>query len=348
MSRLSTWGGAESHTMGRPEGEAIRWDGDMLSVHVGTDVRVHRDVLVGVAGSRSSGMYDFSDLTGEREVEGSYEALMTSVNPYLAWIPDGTGLAMWAAGSFGWGDVAVEDGFAGRRASDTRMTTGALGGSRVVLSSGVASLRIRAEGWLSRVDVLGSEDVDSLELGMQRARLSLEWSQAHRFETGQEVRVLVEGGARYGDGDGTDGTGMEVGAGLRYVSTSQRLKMEGRARVLVSGKEGYEEWGVRGLIQIDPQVGGRGLSMRIVPAWGEASSGLRELWEHGVANRPDGGDFMGRGRVNATVEYGLPEFQGRPTVASTSRREGPSMLSGRECDTKSTGSSPSVSKEPAQ
>ena len=312
MSGLSTWGGAESHTMGQPEGEATRWDGDMLSVHVGTDVRLRRDLLVGVAGSRSSGTYDFTDLTGAREVEGSYEALMTSVNPYLAWVPDGTGLAVWAAGSFGWGEVAVEDEFAARRASDTRMTTGALGGSRVVLSSGVASLRLRAEGWLSRVDVLGGEEMDSLELRMRRARLSLEWSQAHLFETGQEVRVLVEGGVRHGDGDGTDGTGMEVGAGLRYVSVSQRLKMEGRARVLVSGKEGYEEWGVSGLIQIDPQAGDRGLSMRIVPAWGEAASGLRELWEHGVANRPDGSAFMGRGRVNATVEYGLPEFQGRP------------------------------------
>ena len=100
---FTTWGGAEYTSMGEPTGEGVEWEGDMLSIHIGADARVHRDILAGLAGSRSAGNYDFTDVTGEREVEGTYEARMTSLNPYVAWLPGRKGVAAWVAGSFGWG-----------------------------------------------------------------------------------------------------------------------------------------------------------------------------------------------------------------------------------------------------
>ena len=307
----ATWGSAEYMSMGEPGGEEVEWEGGMLSLHLGADMRVHRDFLAGMSASRSTGDYDFTDVTGAREVEGTYEARMNSVNPYLAWLPGRTGVAVWAVGSFGWGEVAVDDEVAGRRESDARTTAGALGASRILVANGASALRIRTEGWVSQVKVDEGEGMDSLTLEMQRARFALEWSQVHKFRSGDEVTVLLEGGARFGDGEGTDGAGMEFGGGLRYSSPTTGLTMEGHGRLLATGDSGYEEWGVRGMIQIDPQAG-KGLSAKLVPAWGEPASGVQELWERGLSGRRDAAGGMQRGRLNAEVAYGLAGFHGTP------------------------------------
>ncbi|MDE2870953.1 MAG: fibronectin type III domain-containing protein [Gemmatimonadota bacterium] len=307
----AAWGSAEYLSMGEPGGEEVEWEGGMISLHLGADMRVHRDFLAGMSASRSSGDYDFTDVTGAREVEGTYEARMNSVNPYLAWLPGRTGVALWAAGSFGWGDVAVDDGFAGRRQSDARTTTGAVGASRILVTNGASALRVRAEGWLSRVEVDEAEGMDSLTLDMERARFALEWSQVHKFRSGDEVTVLLEGGARFGDGEGTDGAGMEFGGGLRYANPTSGLTMEGHGRLLATGDSGYEEWGVRGLIQIDPQAAA-GLSMKLAPTWGEPASGVQELWERGVSDRMGAAADMRKARLNAELEYGLAGFHGTP------------------------------------
>ena len=309
---FTTWGSAEYTSMGEPDGEDVEWDGDMLSIHIGADARVHRDILAGLVGSRSAGNYDFTDVTGEREVEGTYEARMTSLNPYVAWLPGRKGVAVWAAGSFGWGEVTVDDEPGGQRASDTRSRAGAVGGSRIMMMNGASALRLRAEGWMSQVEVDGSEAMDALTLDMQRLRLAVEWSQVQRLSGGQEVNLVVEGGLRYGDGDGTEGTGMELGGGLRFISGTGALTVEGHGRLLATSPNDYEEWGFRGLIQIEPQAVARGLSLKITPAWGQSASGVQELYEQGVGNRPDMGSALQKGRVNTRVEYGLGEFSGTP------------------------------------
>ena len=307
----ATWGSAEYIGQGQPDGEDVEWEGGMLSLHLGADMRVHRDFLAGMSASRSAGDYDFTDVIGARKVEGTYEARMNSVNPYFAWLPGRMGVAVWAVGSFGWGEVAVDDEFAGRRESGARSTTGAVGASRIMVTNGASSLRLRTEGWLSRVEVDGGEGMDSLTLEMHRARFALEWSQVHKFRSGDEVTVQLEGGARFGDGEGTDGAGMEFGGGLRYASPTSGLTMEGHGRLLATGDSGYEEWGVRGMIQIDPQAA-TGISLRLVPAWGEAASGVQELWDRGAGDRRDLASGMRKGRLNAKVEYGLAEFHGTP------------------------------------
>ena len=309
---FTTWGSAEYTSMGEPTGEGVEWEGDMLSIHIGADARVHRDILAGIAGSRSAGNYDFTDVTDEREVEGTYEARMTSLNPYVAWLPGRKGVAAWVAGSFGWGEVTVDDEPGGQRASDTRSRAGAVGGSRIMMVRGPSALRLRAEGWMSQVEVDGSEGMDSLTLDMQRLRVALEWSQVHMLQGGREVNFLVEGGLRYGDGDGTEGAGMEIGGGLRFVSATRALTVEGHGRLLATSPNEYEEWGFRGLVQIEPQAVARGLSLKITPAWGQSASGVQELYEQGAGNRPDMGDALQRGRVNTRVEYGLGEFGGTP------------------------------------
>ena len=311
---LATWAGIEQHNMGKPNDE-VSWEGDMVSLHVGTDLRIHRNFLAGLAGSRSSGSYDFTDATGAREVAGTYDARITSVNPYVAWLPERRGAALWVVGGLGWGEVEVDDDIVGKRWSGTRMSTGALGGSTVLLSNGLAGLRVRGEGWFAQVEVNGAEGMEPLTLHMRRARFALEWSLMQRFQGGHQVSLQLEGGLRYGFGDGTEGAAMEFGGGLRYVSPSSGVKVEGHGRMLAtrsSGSDEYQEWGLRGLVQINPQGSREGLSIRLVPAWGETTSGIQELWERGVSDRPDQAFAMRNGRLNAHAEYGLPAFQGAP------------------------------------
>ena len=309
---MGLWGAAEHQGMGEPRADDVRWEGGMLSLHVGADRRIRRDFLVGVAGGRSAGEYDFADLTGAREVEGIYEARMTTVSPYAAWLPGGPGVAVWVAGSFGWGRVEIDDHPAGMRASGMRMLAGALGGRRVLLSNTASSLGLHSEGWYSRVSLDGTEEMEAVTLEMQRARFLLEGAHVYRYPAGHQVRLMLESGLRYDVGDATNGVGLEAGGGLRYRSASGRVAAEGRGRVRLTGSDGYEEWGVAGRFEIAPRRDGRGLSFRLAPSWGEAASGVRELWQRGLGDPAGEGMTTPKALLNAEAAYGLSRIPGAP------------------------------------
>ncbi len=312
LPNIAMWGSGEYSSLSRSRGGLVAWDGGMLNLHAGADVQLRWDLLVGVAGSRSSGNFDFTDDTGASPVTGTYQSAMTTVNPYAAWFLGSGGVVAWATAGFGRGDVEIEDAREAMRRSATNMLSAAVGASGIVLSTGSGTLRVRTEGWMSQVEVAGGEKVDSLSLEMRRARLALEWEQGYRILSGHEVSVILEGGMRYDDGNAGTGEGAELGGGLRYVSPRSRLIVEGRGRVLATGQFGYEEWGASGMIQFDMHRRGEGLSMRLAPVWGEAASGVRQLWDHGVTDRIGVGRTPARTRVDAEVEYGLAGFGGTP------------------------------------
>lgn len=312
IPNIAAWGSGEYQNLSRSRTGSVDWDGNMLNMHVGTDVQLRWDLLVGVAASRSAGEFDFTDETGASEVDGTYMSEMTTVNPYAAWFLGRGGVVAWATGGFGWGDVEIEDERQALRRSGTTMLSGAVGASGILVSTGSAKLRVRAEGWMTQAEVEGSAEVEAMSLEVRRGRLALEWQQGYRMFGGHEVSALVEGGLRYDDGDGGNGEGAEVGGGLRYASPRSRLIVEGRGRVLATGHFGYEEWGVSGMIQFDMHRRGEGLSMRLAPAWGEASSGVQQLWDRGVTDRMGTGLRPARARLDAEVEYGLVDFGGTP------------------------------------
>ena len=243
-------------------------------------------------------------------MNGTYASRMTSLNPYIAGFLGTVDVTGWITGGYGWGTIDITDDREEMRSSNVTMTTGAAGASGVLLAGGRASLRLKGDGWLTRVEVQGSELVDSVTLDMRRARVSLEWKQGYEVYAGHEVAAVLEGGARYDDGDAGNGGGLELGGGLQYASPGGRLRVEGRGRMLATGHAGYEEWGAGGMIQFDSQ--GRGLSVRLVPEWGETGSGVQALWDRGVSGLPGGGFDPARGRLNAEAEYGLPRFAGTP------------------------------------
>ena len=311
-TQMAGWGAFEYHRLGEPGASALDWSGSLTSGHFGADVRVAADILAGVAASHSQGAFDFTDKTGASPVKGTYGTAMTSVNPYMAWFSGGRGNAVWATGGFGWGDVEVQDDREALRTSTARMMTGAAGGSYQIREIGTGGVRLKAEGWAGRVMVDGGERIDSVTLGMQRAKLAVEWSQGYRSSGGDEIGMRIEGGARYDNGDGINGMGAELGGGVRYANAGLGLTVEGRGRMLISAREGYEEWGVGGMLQLDPATRGSGLSVRLMPSYGDAASGVNELWDRGITDAVHEPGLQRRAHLDGEVAYGLPGFRGTP------------------------------------
>ncbi len=313
--RLTMWGGGDYHDLGQPAGSNLEWSGSLTSGHVGADAPVADRVLAGVAASHSRGAFDFTDKTGAGSVAGTYRTIMTSVNPYLAWLPDDFGTSLWATGGLGWGDVQIDDARAGMRTAPARLVAGGIGAAHQLASYGMAGVRLRAEGWAGRWRIDGSsETVDSVTLNLQRARLLLEWTQGFRMADRNEISFQLEGGVRYDNGDGANGAGMEVGGGIRYRNLAAGLTMEGRGRFLLSDLDGYEEWGVGGRIELQPGAADEGLSIRLMPSYGQAAGGVDQLWERGVAGAGAVREPVpaARARLDGEFGWGLPGHRGTP------------------------------------
>ena len=314
-SRTMAWGVGDYRVLDGPVSRGdTDWAGDVLSLHVGADTRVRPDLLTGVALSRSTSAFEFSNRTGPSVVTGDYEADVTSVHPYAAWFAGERSLAVWTTVGYGGGGVSIEESTGDMRSGDTRFLTAAAGGSAIVLSAGAASLRAKSEAWMTRVDVEENSQMDALDVDMRRARLAVEGNRAFSFDSGDELSLALETGLRYDGGDGAKSGALELGGGVRYARPSLGLVAEGRGRIMATRQDGYREWGFSGRIQIDPQTLGEGLALRLVPSWGDASGGVQRLWDHGAMGAVGNG-FLGRdrqGSLNAEIEYGLRSFAGTP------------------------------------
>ncbi|MDE0073700.1 MAG: fibronectin type III domain-containing protein [Gammaproteobacteria bacterium] len=311
-TQLASWGAGEYHYLGEPGASGVDWKGNMVSAHVGVDLRVGPDILAGVAGSYSSGSFDFTDRTGARPVTGTYGTTMASVHPYVAWFSDAPGTSVWGSAGFGRGDVEVDDVREGLRTSPASMLTGAGGTSYQLLTRGSGGVRLKAEGWAGQVMVDGTEQIEEVTLSMQRGKLALELTQAFRASEGQEMAFVLEGGMRYDNGDGVNGASAEVGGGLRYTNSGFGLTAEGRGRFVISARDGYEEWGLGGTLMFDPAARGEGLSIRVAPSYGDQTSGVNQLWERGVYDAVGGHDLGMSPNVDGEVAYGLADFHGTP------------------------------------
>ncbi len=314
-TQLASWGAGEYHHLGEPGQSALDWKGNMASAHAGIDARVGPGILAGVAGSYSSGSFDFTDRTGATPVTGTYGAIMTSVHPYMAWFSDGGDASVWGSAGLGRGEIEVDDAREGLRTSPAGMLTGAGGASYQLLTRGAGGVRVKAEGWAGRVVVGGGAQIEEVTLNMRRGKLALELTQGFRAGAGQEVALLLEGGMRYDNGDGVNGAGAEVAGGLRYNSSKLGLTAEGRGRFVILARDGYEEWGLGGMLMFDPATRGQGVSIRVAPSYGDHRSGVNQLWERGVYGAVGGRDpGMGPG-VDGEVAYGIAGFQGTPYSA---------------------------------
>ena len=151
--------------------------------------------------------------------------------------------------------------------------------------------------------------INPLTADARRLRLLLEGGHERPLERGARLTVSLEGGWRHDGGD-VSGAGLELGGALGYFNPAIGLTIEGRARVLLAHESDYEEWGLGGLVSIDPGSDGLGPSLRLEMGRGDAAGGARRLWDLGLADAPqDGGDAAVR--LEAELGYGMPALRGQ-------------------------------------
>ena len=315
IGNLTLWGSGDYRSFSGGNPQTLDYDGNVASANLGFDTTLSENLLAGMSVAQARGTVDY---TNSSALTGELETTLTSVNPYLGWRSPG-GVNLWATAGHGWGEVEVDDETAGVQASDLTQQMMAAGVSGELMKSdeasetGSTSLRIKAETAFTRADVDGSGTLESTTLEASRQRLVLEGLSVRELASGATFTPSFEVGMRRDGGDGETGGALEVGGGLRYSDPETGLILESRVRSLLGHGGDYEEWGVSGLIQLDPGPGGRGLAFTVQPAWGRTAGGVQRLWSNGVIGGAALADRAG-GRMNAEIGYGLAAAPGLGVV----------------------------------
>ena len=315
IGNLTLWGSGDYRSFSGGNPQTLDYDGNVASANLGFDTSLSESLLAGLSVAQARGTVDYTDSFA---LSGELDTTLTSVNPYLGWRSPG-GVNLWATAGHGWGEVEVDDETAGLQASDLTQRMMAAGLSGELMKSdegsqgGSTSLRIKAETAFTRADVDGSGTLESTTLRASRQRLVLEGLSVRALASGAAFTPSFEVGMRRDGGDGETGTAFEIGGGLRYSDPETGLVVESRARSLLGHGGDYEEWGVSGLIQLDPGPGGRGLAFTVQPAWGRTAGGVQRLWNNGVIGGAAPAGQAG-GRMNAEIGYGLASAPGLGVV----------------------------------
>ena len=311
----AVWGGGDFRQIGGGDEDAddVDWSGSVWSARLGADMRFIDSLLTGLVVSWTSGGLDYTDELAPTDREGTYATWLIGAYPYVGWST--TDFGLWATGGFGFGGVSIDDADEAYEAQEADLTQWSLGagGSVTLLSTdgfiggGVTDLKLKAEGFLAGASVAENEakTITQLDVGVNQARAAVEASHAQFFADGGSLKPSLEVGGRFDGGDGETGAGLEVGGGLAYADPGSGLTVAASGRALML-RDNYGEWGLSGLIQLDPNAAGHGLSMSVRPTIGVTASGVNGLWEHGTLDLLSGS--QPGGRVEAEIGYGLPAF----------------------------------------
>ena len=313
----AVWGGGDFRQIGggaSDDEDSVEWGGSVWSARLGADMRFVDSLLTGLVVSWTSGGLDYTDELAPTDREGTYATWLISAYPYVGW--SSTDFGLWATGGFGFGGVSIDDDDEDFEAQEADLTQWSLGaGASVTLLStdgfiagGTTDLKLKAEGFLAGASVSENEakTIAQLDVGVNQARAAIEASHAQYFAGGGSLKPSLEIGGRFDGGDGETGAGIEVGGGLTYADPGSGLTVAAGGRALVIRDGNYGEWGLSGLIQLDANAAGHGLSMSVRPTWGVTVSGVNGLWEHGTFDLLAGG--QPGGLVEAEIGYGLPAF----------------------------------------
>ena len=284
----------------------VRVDGDVTTGLVGFDAQWDR-TLAGVLLSQSKGEGSYA-LSGDAGNDrGEVESTLTGVYPYARFAMSER-VSAWGLAGMGSGELTLRQEGQTPIETDLAMTMGAVGIKGAVLDgsgpSGVG-LNVKSDAMWVRTESDRTAGLESAEGDVTRLRLVLEGERA--FEVGEGATFTPTGqvGLRHDGGDAETGTGFEVGAGIRY--TAGPLSIEGAVHALVAHEEsGYEEWGASGAIRVAPGASGRGLSLTLAPAWGNAAGGAERLWSaRDAVTFTEGEDLEAGGRLDAELGYGM-------------------------------------------
>ena len=311
--RFAAWGcGNYSHLSGGGRDGAVNWNGGILGVHVGADVKIGSNLLAGLSISRSTGAFDYH-AAGAGVGGGAYDLGMTGVHPYLAWSPS-PDLDIWATIGHARGEISITDDAVGDpRASGATLDSGLIGVSGRILDYGSTSVRLKGEAAVARLEAEGDGGLfTAMTAGLSRLRLSTEASHEYRFSGGGSLTPWGELGVRHDGGDGETGAGLEVGGGLRYRDPASGWSSEGYGRWLAIHQGARKEWGFGARIRYAPRSSRYGPSVTVAPSWGDTTSGMQRLWEVSAAD-PAMPGAPGT-RLDTQFGYGVAALRGRGVV----------------------------------
>ena len=295
------------------EEDGVTMDGDVTTGLVGFDAEWEQ-ALAGVMLSQSTGDGAYRQDTAKGDDAGTVESSLTGVYPYVQ-VDLNAKISAWALAGMGSGDLTLRRTGKNAMPTDISMRMGAAGVKGQVLDgsgpSGVA-LNVKSDAMWVSTKSADTSDLAPTRGDVTRLRLIIQGERTFESGSGAAFTPSAEVGLRHDGGDAETGTGVEVGAGLRYSAGA--VTIEAKARTLVAHEDNdYEEWGMSGAIRVTPHASGRGITLSIAPVWGRAESAAERLW-----GAPDAqalganNEFEARGRLEMDAGYGfgLPSNRG--------------------------------------
>ncbi len=304
MPGFAAWGRVSTGGF-EAEIDNVLMDGRATTGMMGLDASWNR-LTAGVLVSRSYGQGSYSLNRDSNEDHNEVESTLTGFYP-SAWLKLNQRVSLWGLVGIGIGDMTLRQQNEALVETDLGMRMGAFGiKGRLVggLSSGL-TLAVKSDAMWVRTTTEATAALAEVQGDVNRVRLLLEGSSSFRIGEGGTFTPSGEVGIRHDGGDAETGTGLEMGAGLRYAIGS--LTVEGTVRTLVVHEdEGYKEWGASGAIRYGRAASERGLSLSISPAWGNTSSATNRLWSARDASLlSNAGSFAAAGRLEAEMGYGM-------------------------------------------
>ncbi len=306
-ANLALWGSGDYRNIGG-DSNNVDWDGSLFSAHLGVDAYLSPDLLAGVMLAWSEADLEYTNTTTATATTGDYELDMTSLHPYVGWqAPDGR-LDMWATAGYGSGELKITEVNDDSATADATLQTLGAGGSARLLASRDTELRLKGEVQATRLEVeQGKDDAfNEMEVSATQTRLALEATRTLTAPNGAQLLPSLELGMRYDGGDGATGNGLEVGAGLRYHNAARGLTLETRMRALLSHSGDTKDQGLSATLNLTPGADRQGLSLTLTPAYGNAASGVQNVWDKGVPTTDTDSDL--NARMSVEVGYGFAGF----------------------------------------
>ena len=294
------------------EEDDVTMDGDVTTGLVGFDAEWER-ALAGIMFSQSTGDGSYRLDPAKGDDAGTVESSLTGVYPYARFDLNAR-VSAWALAGVGSGELTLHQKGKKAMPTDISMRMGAIGVKGQVLDgsgpSGVG-LNVKSDAMWVGTKSEDTEDLAPTRGDVTRLRLILQGERVFEAESGASFTPSAEVGLRHDGGDAETGTGIEIGAGLRY--SAGPLTVEGQVRSLVAHEDSdYEEWGMSGAIRVTPSASGRGLTLSIAPAWGQTGSASERLWSaHDASALGNDSDFEPDSRLEIDAGYGFGLAHGR-------------------------------------
>ena len=297
--KTAVWGSSDFRNLADDEDD-IDWDGQTRSAHLGIDKRLSKQALAGLALSWNDASFEYHDTANDPGRKGEYQYSIVTLNPYFGW--SNASLKLWGTAGYGQGEIIIDQEGDEELSTDTTQLSLAGGFNHRLLGSPGRSLNIKGDVAQTKVAVDAQEDkFAEQDVESSRMRLLLSGERRRELASGGALTPSLEIGVRSDGGDGTTGTGVEVGGGLRYANPGGNVAVAGNVRTLLAGE--YDELGADFSVQLSSQSG-RGLSFSLHPVWGRTQSATDTLWNDG-SNEITGGDAELRGSVDTEVGYGI-------------------------------------------